>query len=343
MKSSLSRWVTWIPVCLTLSVPGMAADGGSALDGIIVGHIVPRYQTLETATGDLVVAVQADCRDGTPGDAGARTAFRTALLAWQSIQHIRFGPVMVDDRHYRFEYWPDKHGQGAKQVRRLLSAGVGEVPSAQKIAGSSVAIQGLPALERVIHGTRADSKAACALAVSISANLNTISAAIVNEWSSWRPGSVPDTGKLLARNLADQLDRMAGLKLARPLGETLETPRPRRAEHWRSSLSYAALAANFDGLHGLFAGENSQPGLRAWMIAGGSLARQADQLAEHLKYGTTFIGWQKLTLHDAVSDPEARDKAAFLLKHTRYTEQLVKSLVYPALGVAAGFNAQDGD
>ncbi|MEO1159260.1 MAG: hypothetical protein AAFW74_02245, partial [Pseudomonadota bacterium] len=64
----------WIPVCLTLSVPGMAADGKSALDGIIAGHIVPRYQTLQAATGDLATAVQADCRDTTPGDAKTRAA-----------------------------------------------------------------------------------------------------------------------------------------------------------------------------------------------------------------------------------------------------------------------------
>lgn len=335
--------MVWVPVCMTLSVPGVAADNKSALDGIIAGHIVPRYQTLEAVTGDLSKAIEADCRDTIPGDAESRAAFKKALLAWQSIQHIRFGPIMIDNRHYRFEYWPDKHGQGARQLRKLLSSDVAEIPSAARIGKSSVAIQGFPALERILHGKTSDTGTGCALAVSISANLNTMSTDILREWSSWQPGSVSDVGKLLARNLADQLDLMAGLKLARPLGDSLETARPRRAEHWRSSLSYAALAANFDGLHGLFAGENSKPGLRAWMIAGGGPARQADQLAEHLKYGTTFVSWQKLPLHDAVSDREARGQAAFLVTHVRYTEDLVKSVVYPALGVAAGFNSQDGD
>lgn len=330
-------------MCMTLSLPGALADDRSVLAGIIDGHIMPRYQVLETATGDLSKAVIADCGDETPGDPMSRAAFKTALLSWHSIQHIRFGPVMVDNRHYRFEYWPDKHGQGARQVRKLLSAGVAKIPSAQRIGKSSVAIQGFPALERVLYGKTSDAAAACALAVSIAANLNAMSANILRQWSSWQPGSVPDVGKLLARNLADQLDLMAGLKLARPLGDSLETARPRRAEHWRSSLSYAALAANFDGLQGLLTGENTKPGLRAWVISGGGPARQVDQLAEHLKYGTTFVGWQKLPLHDAVSDQEARGKAAFLVTHVRSTEELVKSVVYPALGVAAGFNSQDGD
>ncbi|MEO9873497.1 MAG: imelysin family protein [Anderseniella sp.] len=326
-----------------MAVPTVASDKKSALEGIITGHIVPRYEALEAATGNLSKAVIADCGDETPGDPASRAAFRTALLSWHSIQHIRFGPVTTDNRQYRFEYWPDKHGQGARQVRKLLSAGLAEIPSAVRIGKSSVAIQGFPALERVLYGTTSDAAAACALAVSISANLNVMSANILREWSSWQPGSVPDVGKLLARNLADQLDVMAGLKLVRPLGDSLETARPRRAEHWRSSLSYAALSANFDGLYGLFTGESSQPGLRAWVIAGGGPARQADQLAEHLQYGSTFVGWQKPSLHDAVSDREARDKAAFLVTHVRYTEELVKSVVYPALGVAAGFNSQDGD
>ena len=125
MKNGMFKWMVWVPVCMTLFVSGAVADSKSALDGIIAGHIVPRYQTLEAAIGDLSQAIEADCRDTIPGDAVSRTAFKTALLAWQSIQHIRFGPVMVDNRHYRFEYWPDKHGQGARQVRKLLSAGVG--------------------------------------------------------------------------------------------------------------------------------------------------------------------------------------------------------------------------
>ncbi len=343
MKNDLRKWMVWLFVCMAMTVPAVASDNKSALDGIITGHIVPRYRALQVATYDLSQAIEADCSDASPGDAGSKAAFETALLAWHSIQHIRFGPVMADNRHYRFEYWPDKHGQGARQVRKLLSSGPAEVPSAKRIGESSVAIQGFPALERVLHGKTRDAAAACALAVSIGANLKAMSADIVREWSAWQPGSVSDAGKLLARNLADQLDLMAGLKLARPLGDSLETVRPRRAEHWRSSLSYAALAANFDGLHGLFTGENSRPGLRAWVISGGGPARQADQLAEHLKYGSTFIGWQTLPLHDAVSDREARDKAAFLVTHVRYTEKLVKSVVYPALGVAAGFNSQDGD
>ncbi len=343
MKPGLAKCMVCIPACMTLSLSVAVADDRSALDGIVAGHIVPRYQALQAATGELSKAVTADCQDGAPGDAGARAAFKTALLAWQSIQHIRFGPVMAHNRHYRFEFWPDKHGQGARQVRKLLSAGAAEIPPAARIGTSSVAIQGFPALERVIHGNTGDGEAGCALAVSIAANLYSMSSRIVTEWSSWQPDSVPETGKLLARNLADQLDLMAGLKLARPLGNSLETARPRRAEHWRSSLSYAALAANFDGLHGLFSGENAQPGLRAWMIAGAGPARQANQLAEHLEYGATFVGWQKLSLHDAVSDPEARSKAVFLESHVRYTEELVKSALYPALGVAAGFNSQDGD
>jgi len=328
---------------MTLTVPAVAADNKSALDGIVAGHIVPRYQALEVATNDLSQAIETDCSDASPGDAGSRAAFKTALLAWHSIQHIRFGPVMADNRHYRFEYWPDKHGQGARQVRKLLSSGVAQIPSAKRIGKASVAIQGLPALERVLHGKTGDAAAACALAVSIGANLKAMSADIVRDWSAWQPGSVSDAGKLLARNLADQLDLMAGLKLARPLGDSLETARPRRSEHWRSSLSYAALSANFDGLQGLLTGENSRPGLRAWVISGGGPDRQVDQLAEHLKYGSTFIGWQKLPLHDAVSDREARDKAAFLVTHIRYSEELVKSVVYPALDLAAGFNSQDGD
>ena len=343
MKNDLARWVLSVPVCIALCTPGALADTELALDGIVAGHIVPRYQKLEAATRDLSQTIVDDCENGTLGDAGTKAAFKSALVAWHSIQHIRFGPVMVDDRHYKFEYWPDKHGQGARQLRKLLAGGVANIPSAARIGDGSVAIQGFPALERIIDDTTNDNKTRCALAVSISANLKVMSAATARGWTLWQFGPASDGGQVLARQLSDQLGLMAELKLARPLGENLETVRPRRAEHWRSSLSYAALAANFDGLYGLFAGENGHPGLRSLMLAGGGPARQADQLAEHLKYGVTFISWQRLPLHEAVSAPDARNKALFLLKHVLYTQELVKSVVYPALGVAVGFNSQDGD
>jgi predicted lipoprotein len=343
MKKYLYRLLACTAVCIALPVPSAMADANAGLDDIIAGHIVPRYQALEVATGDLSNAIVSDCKDGTLADAAAITAFKTALVAWQSIQHIRFGPIMVDDRHYRFEYWPDKHGQGARQVRKLLSAAASDIPTPANIGKASVAIQGFPALERIIHDTAVDNKARCTLAISISANLNAMSAATVREWSPWRPASGSDGVELIARNLSDQLGLMADLKLARPLGSSLAKARPRRAEHWRSSLSYAALAANFDGLHGLFEGENSRPGLRAAMLAAGGSVRQADQMAEHLKYGSTFIGWQRLPLHEAVSDARAREQVMFLVKHAHYTQELVKSAVYPALGLAMGFNSQDGD
>ena len=38
-----------------------------------------------------------------------------------NVQHLSLGPVEIEKRRFRLQFWPDKHNTGGKQIGRLLA------------------------------------------------------------------------------------------------------------------------------------------------------------------------------------------------------------------------------
>src|SRR5690606_27998816 len=107
--------------------------------------------------------------------------------------------------------WPDPRGITLRQVQALLAA-ADPVPDAAQLAGQSVAIQGLPALEYVLYRDKglladpahASNASACAYASAVAGNLANLGSELVNEWQ--RGGdyaqqfSTPSASNSLYRN-----------------------------------------------------------------------------------------------------------------------------------------------
>ena len=60
-------------------------------------------------------------------------------------------------------------------------------------------------------------------------------------------------------------------------------------------------------------------------------------------YGIDRIGAMTFSLHDAVSDREARKELVSLMAQIDGIRELILDHLVPALGLNLGFNAQDGD
>lgn len=323
-------------------------DKSEMATGILTGHIVPAYARLDAGAGQLKEAIGASCKDGRRLDREpVRDAFRDALSAWMGVQHIRFGPAKSQDRHYRFQYWPDKHGQGARQMRRLLAAPIGDMPDARLIGQKSVAIQGFPALEQLLFPSRepkAEERAKrCRLAQAISGNLAEMASLTLADWKSYKPKDPQEMIATLVRNLTEQLQIIADLKFKRPMGKSAKEARPRRAESWRSGRSFENIRQNYLALAALFNGGSGAHGLRSAMARDGEDGDAANAIAEHLSYGAAQAGKQKQTLSQIVGTQQGRALVTFLVQHTNATRELVLEHLAPALGVEMGFNAQDGD
>jgi hypothetical protein len=163
--------------------------------------IVPGYQNFAVATASLEQAMSDFCAAPTAEHLkAARQAFEQAMVAWQHVQPIGFGPIVSGARNSIIQLFPDRRGAISRQLSGALAARDPAVVAPEGLQGKSVALTGFPALEQILYdderlpgpdGSGPDADYACALASAIARNLAGIAAAVLEDWQ--RPGGFRDT------------------------------------------------------------------------------------------------------------------------------------------------------
>ncbi|CAB3853314.1 imelysin family protein [Achromobacter anxifer] len=319
----------------------------------------PAVAKMADAASALEGALGGWC--GQPGAANAarvKQAFENLALAWSGVEFLRFGPLVQANRYERLAFWPDTRGVMPKQVQTLIAAQDGALLVPGALAGRSVAVQGLPALEYVLYGEpallrreggHADAYA-CDYARAVAANVTQITRDVAQAWSAegdfGRQFAQPKAGNDLYRDqqevAAEAMKSLStGLQFAREvkilpvLGDTPEAARPKRAAFWRSQLSTRLLAANLDGLQAFYqAGGYALPAGDAWIDASvrGELSSAAGTLQA-----------VPLPLEQALAQEEGRRLLTLAALTLKNAKAIVDQDLAPALGVTIGFNALDGD
>ena len=189
----------------------------------------------------------------------ARRWFDPVSDAWMRAQQFRLGPLSEGQRAERFAYWPERRNVVAKQLAALVASNDPAELEPKRFAEASVAIQGLPALERLLYG---DEKAAdtvddfflgpragrhCAIFRAITANLLVIAEECEAAWSAVVGDPAKSTAPFAANsaeattqfytNLLTMLQIVAEQKIGAPLGADIASENPKVAEQWRSSRS----------------------------------------------------------------------------------------------------------
>lgn len=350
--------IVGVAAWLALPVANAHAQGANeVVKAAIEGYVKPAYAEFHGQAGELANAVGRLCdAPSSAGLDGARIEFGRTVSAWSRIELLRLGPVTEENRIERILFWPDRKGTGLKQVQAALAA---EDPSAAaplSLAGKSVAMQGLGAMEFVLFGTGSESLAGaggyrCAYAAAIAANVSTIAAAVeegwrrangyADEWSN--PGEATphfrDETEALNELLGVFVD---GLELVRDqrlgfLGASGAGDRPKQALFWRSGLTVESLAADLAGLSRLFEASgiaDELPADQAWIASSirfefANAARAAEGV--------------RGAIEEALRDPARRDALAYLGIVTRSLSELFGTRLAPALGLTAGFSSLDGD
>src|SRR5690606_20934891 len=85
-----------------------------------------------------------------------RGQFSSAVVAWSRVELYRLGPLMSGNRNDKILFWPDRKGIALKQVQAVLAGPDLDAADPVKLAGKSVAVQGLGALEFLLFGTGAE-------------------------------------------------------------------------------------------------------------------------------------------------------------------------------------------
>jgi len=278
-------------------------------------------------------------------------AWRALVLAWSRLELLRFGPLVQGNRFERIFFWPDPRGVMLRQMRPLLQSAQ-HVPL--DLRSHSVALQGLPALEYLLHadqGLLAESEqrtARCALAQSIARNLADIAGQLQRAWNDAH-GYARDFGAPAEHNAIYRNDKevtaeiikalSAGLrfegevKLRAALGAQPDKARPRLLPFWRSDLSLLALA-------------ESVQALQDWHALS-SFAREPDWLVENLnrelRESAALLRQHHAQAAGMNQDQEVYQTLRLTVLKLDNARRMVDEDLAPALGVGLGFNALDGD
>jgi len=344
------------------------ADYRRLNDSLVERHVVPGYTRLAEATAGLSTAADTFCAaPSMPALEALRGAYGAAADAWQGIQHVRFGPVELFMRSVRFAFWPDPRNTVSRQLTSTLAARDPEAVAQPAFDKGSIAVQGLPALERLLYGKDSaaalmasgdDARYRCTMITAIAHNLAVIAKDVEAAWTKGdRPFAAvisqagPDNDRYrdpkeatldLFKSLYSAIELVADHKLAKPLGETLAAARPSLAESWRSERSLDNVRANLAAAEAMYRGEGGY-GMSDFVRQAAGDAAFDDLLSRAFTQTRATADRIALPLEAAVSDPAARPAVEQLATEAAALKQLLVQRLSTALGIPVGFNALDGD
>ncbi|WP_422365774.1 imelysin family protein [Pelagibius sp.] len=323
--------------------------------------LLPRYEALAVAGESLEGALRRDCADGGLGGAEeSKKAFHAMMDAWMAAQHLRFGPSELFLRADRMQFWPDKRGVTGRRLSQLLANPDPAALEPQRFAQGSVAIQGLPALERLLFDMpeAAEQPFACDLAVRIGENLKEISADLLADWRDGpsayaavlrnaRQGNAEfldakEASLQLAKSLRSALLIVVDFKLQRVLGEAVRNAKPKRAESWRSGRSLRNIEINLEAAQALYQ-NGGQGGFSAL------LRRQPDGPTLHVEIEAVFRRTRKKLANLPASMTEALEEEGGWQRLSTVRDDVSQLLALISgpfsqmLDLPLGFNSFDGD
>lgn len=365
-----SAWRVALAVAAVLWATGpvTAFDHADVARRSLEKHIIPSYQEFARRAQSLAEATRSFCDARTAeGLQTTRSGFKDAVDAWARIGHVRFGPVVTDNRYDRILFWPDPRHVTMKQVGRLLRTMPDAALKPENVATASVATVGLRALEIVYFGQGSDDFATveddkaqyrCGLARALSEDLHHTASIIVADWTSgdgfqelWlHPGAdnprylkPSETTQALVQSFTDRLNRMLAFDIPAADGE----------------------ASNGNGTMPVFAVDGvaidflsaSLDGLEALLKDGGFLDQSANGSAEdnedvqqrlnvvltELRFARRALGLiaQSEAQGDFKTIPVALWKSVRL--PVENAREIADETLKAEAGLSSGFNALDGD
>ncbi|WP_157736473.1 imelysin family protein [Granulosicoccus antarcticus] len=316
----------------------------------------PGFQQFLQASEQFVADAERACQSPSSGSlAELRDGFAATVVAFSAVELYRIGPMLEDNRQNRLFYWPDKRRVGERQLRELLADATAPTLTAADVAGKSVALQGLPTLERLLYSKNSEQHLGavsdtpdCQVVVAIVDNIHNMALALNEGWqaesalvkSMLLPEPNSDyfrTGDEVLRSLVTQIIVAVDIVLDRKIAAlTDEESQLRLAPLWRSGQTLSMIRANLDSVRAL----SVDTGLAGVGELDNELAfefRSADKMLQKLQDLPSLSTDQGKLTEPAESLLRSLSAVVGGIKYTlndRFTA---------ALGITAGFNSEDGD
>lgn len=341
-----------------LAVPATAGpvpdDVGRA---IADGFARPKAAAFAAAAGGMRRGLEALCAAPDAAVlAEAKTRFVGLVAAWGGLSVLRFGPLPAENRFERVFFWPDARGVIVRQVQALLAEGGEPAPDAAALAGKSVAVQGVPALEYVLYGAGAETLATaeggrrCRYGLAVAGNVEKIAGAVQAEWAAGaafhdafadpRPQhelyrSPKEVAAEAVKAMTTTVQFVRNAELLPALGDDAGTARGKRAPLWRSDLTFALVRAQIDAVADLAAASG--------FAADEAARRPAETLRLDLDNAGAALGKVAKPAEAAFADAADRDRIRYAALALDTANKTLGGPLSAALGLTMGFNALDGD
>lgn len=317
-----------------------AAD--PVVDRVVTGTILPRFAAFTEATAALDKAAVADCLATSPD---LRAAWNAAFDAWIPASAFRIGPLEENGRGLAIAFWPDPKGATDRALAALLAGDGAPLASGRTYAEVSVAARGLYALEVMLYdpdfNTYTVADPGCALTRAAAADLAALAAEVEADWrgdfapllqTAGAPGNTRFLSEHEARQaiftqLVTQLGFDAEVRVGRPLG-SITRPRPLRAESREAGRS----------LHNVTLSLAANRALAEALTEGGT-----EYLFDYFDYAQSVAAKLDDPVFAGVDTPTGRLKVEEVKTAIERVQGDAAAELAAELGVAAGFNALDGD
>lgn len=319
---------TLFTICM-IAAPASAQETPDARYDRIVREVVqPAFAALAKAAGEQSSAWRAACATPAATDrAMLLERFHATADRWAEAEVFRTGPSAANYRHERFDLWPERKNAVGRGLDALRQAGGSAPTTPEQVAAASAAVQGLPALERLLYDPHLAADA-CRLGPAIAANAARLAQDMQQAWNTNRAATV-DSRTVLASDLATSYAILKDTKIEAVIGKSAATTKPKAAKFWRSGRSLRDIALNL-----------------------ATLSRVARLLASGLPEDAALIGTTRQAQRiaaglsgdlGAVAAGDRRSDAVLLYDAVDVAADRAVVEVPAALGVTIGFNSLDGD
>ena len=345
-------------LCVGGTTARAEADHAAITKASLTQVIRPGYAALAGAAGALQGKVETLCQQqSTATLKEAKAAFASTVAAWSKVEIIRFGPAIQDHRFERLFFWPDPKGLGLRQIQEALTKHDATVTNPDQLAGKSVALQGLPALEYLLYGEDGDLRTEdrafrCSFGLAVATNIDRIAKQVVEGWDEGsafekvflNPAAddsyyhAPKEVTLdLFKTFSTGIELVRDQKLGKPLGASPAEAKPKLAAFWRSGLTFDNAAGNLEGVEAIFA----QGGF-AQVVDSDSPGVENSILFD-IDHAITVLRGIDQPTAEVVKNEDLRAKIEALRVGLKSAAQTAGDIISRAAGLAFGFNAMDGD
>ncbi len=333
---------------LLISSPARADLDYQAIDIRLSQQVFePAFSRLSQSASAQARLWDAACRQGSePPIDDLRQAFHQVSDNWADVFHWNIGPITHFLRRDRFYHWPERRNSIGKSLSRLMASKDPSKLQVERFKKASVAVQGLPALERILF-EKSDvlqDPWACQIGQAIALNLAAISNEVLSAWrqdvaaplqaGTANPDFFEEPIDFLNRvfnELTTGYAIIVDQKILPVMGSELTKAKPNLIENRRSQRFFRNLNHNVQALFSTQRLLNSY--LSTETAAKLDTAFQASERA--LKDMNTF--------ENLIRTPEGRTKIQDFVASLKVAQDLTTKAYADELGLTVGFNSLDGD